>query len=116
MKPRSRIHVKVEPLSEARWRDVDEALFDALDASVAPPVRRPPVRAFALAGGVALAAAAAIALLARRPAPPPIAVAPPMPSHIETGPTRSFVALGFASLDVAPASAVTTTGDDARGV
>lgn len=136
MKPR-RIKVEVEPLSESRWRRVDDALFDALErGDVSPPLREVSnsnsslrSKRRVLAGVVVAVAVAAgvFAFALRRPrversqevattaAPSPSSVIA-MPSHIETGASRSFVSLGFASLDVAPESAVTTTGDEAHGV
>lgn len=110
-----KIRVDVEPLSEARWRKVDDAVLSSIDAgpSMRPPapVRRPwlvpAVAAFAIAAGVLVYTQWPVA-----PAP----VAHVAPSHIETGTGRSFVQLGFATLDVGPESEVTTSGDEEHGM
>jgi len=129
MKRQPKLHVDVEPLSEARWKKIDDAVFRALDtdtrpeaeripASLPPPERRTQRRwRLALVSVGFVAAAAAVFVVTRRPAATeatdPTALA--RPSHIETGAVRSNIELGFASLDVGPASAITTSGDDAHG-
>ena len=128
MKPRDarRIHVEVEPLSDARWRKLDAAIEGALDAEpgIAQPREpsSPRVRGrraetvFFVAASFVLASAAVVALVMRsRTAPPVEATSTPVPAHVETGSKRSFVSLGTASMDVGPESAVTATGDDAHG-
>jgi hypothetical protein len=109
------IRVDVEALPEARWRKVDEAVFAAIEAgpSMVPPAPR---RRPWIAVGVAIAAAAALVIYAKWPAPPAKPLAVVAPSHIETGTARSFVQLGFASIDVGPDSEVTTSGDEEHGV
>ena len=107
-----RIEVEVEPLSDARWEKIDAAVFAALDT--AKPEPAPRSRRLAWIGGLAalVAAAAVIALVVRGPRDAFVNEA----SHIETGAAASRVAYGFASIEVAPDSAVTTSGDDAHGM
>lgn len=122
-----RPRIPVEPLSEARWAKIDEAVFSALDeeASDAPPARREApkprrlVRAgLAIAGVVAVAAGLAFVVSTRGGAvgPAPVASAVVNPSHIETGETPSRLAVGESTIEVGPSSAVVASGDDVHGV
>lgn len=114
-----KIRVEVEPLSDARWRRVDDAVMSAVDAG--PSLRPPapvPRRAWIRPAAAAVLLAAGLFVYVKwpsSPSPPPIPTSQ-APSHIETGAGRSFVQLGFASLDVGPASEVTTSGDEAHGM
>ncbi len=112
-----KIEIDIEPLSDARWTKIDDAVFAALDgeAGVRPAPRPTPRRAVWILSAAVLAAAAAGGLyfsdlLDSREA----RVAEP--SHIETGAAPSHLALGFASIEVGADSAVTASGDDARGM
>ncbi|HEY8077962.1 MAG TPA: FecR domain-containing protein [Labilithrix sp.] len=109
-----KIEVEVEPLSEARWAKVDEAVFEALDAEAPAPRARPRRHTWWIAGAGIAAAAAAVVVwgVSRNPKDGFVHD----PSHIETAAVGSRLALGFATLEVAPQSAVTTSGDDAHGL
>lgn len=108
-----KLQVDVEPLSESRWRKVDEAVFAAIEApSMRPaPLKKKPRWVIPAAAGAVAVAAAIAFLVVKRPEPPAIAA-----SHIETGAGRSMVQIGSATVDVGPASEVTTSGDDTNGV
>jgi hypothetical protein len=113
-----KIRVDVEPLSEARWRKVDDAVLSAIDAG--PSIRPPaPARSrWVVPAVAAVAIAAGVLVYAKWPSGENVHTAPiaQAPSHIETGPGRSFVQLGFAALDVGPSSEITTSGDEEHGV
>jgi hypothetical protein len=113
-----KIRVDIEPLSEARWRKVDDVVLSAIDAgpSLRPPA--PAKRRWIAPAAAAVAIAAAIVVYAKWPSNGNVQNAPVAhaPSHIETGSGRSFVQLGFAALDVGPSSEITTSGDEEHGV
>lgn len=116
---KNRPKIPVEPLSEARWAKVDDALFAALDAgastdAVSTPSR--PKRTVVVGATVlALAAGVLLFLFFRRGTPVPTDVVL-NPSHIETGETPSRLALGESTIEVAPSSAIVASGDDAHGI
>jgi hypothetical protein len=122
MKAKRKIEVDVEPLGEARWAKIDARVFEALDDDAAapapastPPARPRMARRWSV-GVIGFAAVAAAAILVWRVALPPRDAFVHDPSHIETGTVGSRLALGYATLEVAPESAVTTSGDDAHGL
>lgn len=109
-----KIRLDVEPLSEARWAKIDGQVLASLEGAGAdlPAPTSSRRGRWVVAGVGILSAAAAVALLLQaKPATTWLE-----PSHIETGRTPSHLALGFATIDVAAESAVTTSGDDARGM
>jgi len=109
----------VEPLSEARWETIDDAVFRALEAEEHPgetaPHRAAPVRLrTALLIAAALLAAAILVVMTRPFGESATAIM--NPSHIETGATPSRLAVGESTIEVGPASAVVASGDDTAGV
>lgn len=122
---RERPKIAVEPLSEARWAKVDDALFAALDAEAeadagigkAPPITRVRSRYVLGGGAAALAVAAgAVLLLTFRGGSPARSDIVLNPSHIETGSTPSRLAVGESTIEIGPSSAVVASGDDAHGI
>lgn len=109
-----KIRVDVEPLSEARWRKVDDAVLSAIDAGPSIRPAAPATRRWIAVAAVAIAAA--VLVYAKWPSKVQTAPVAHAPSHIETGTGRSFVQLGFAALDVGPSSEITTSGDEEHGV
>lgn len=113
-----KIRVDVEPLSEARWRKVDDAVLGSIDAGPSLRPAAPVARRRWIVPAAAAVAMAAVVVYLKWPSAAHVQNAPiaRAPSHIETGTGRSFVQLGFAGLDVGPDSEVTTSGDEVHGM
>ncbi|MBS2018314.1 MAG: FecR domain-containing protein [Deltaproteobacteria bacterium] len=112
--------IPVEPLGEARWAKIDDAVFRALDADAELPRAtsngpRPTRKATYVLVAAAIAAAAVLVLLVGRPFGGG-ASAVLNPSHIETGASASRLAIGESTVEVGPSSAVVASGDDTAGV
>ncbi|MEA2753200.1 MAG: transrane sensor [Myxococcales bacterium] len=120
--------IAVEPLSEARWAKVDDALFTALDAEAgagtASPrapgsdVARVRSRYVWIGGAAAVALAASVLLFVanRNGGSAGRSDVVLNPSHIETGATPSRLAVGESTIEIGPTSAVVASGDDAHGI
>jgi hypothetical protein len=112
MKPK--IEIEVEPLSPARWAKVEQGIFAELDRAPVAPSRGLAGRTrrhLALGlGAIAVAAAAAFLVVETTPQETRLA------SRIETGSVPSHVTLGTSTIDVAPQSAVVTSGSDRSGL
>ena len=117
------VAVDVEPLSEARWGRIEDALFARIDREeratltpLGPEVSdqasaRSWQRRVPLAFALLLAGAAAMAGVFLRSPGGTLSA-----SRITTGVAESHVAIGEAALDVGPESALRVSGDDDRGV
>jgi hypothetical protein len=117
------VAVDVEPLSEARWGRIEDALFARVDreerATLTPlgPEMSERSRARSwhrrvpLIGALVLAGAAAMAGVFLRSPGGTLSA-----SRITTGAAESHVAIGEAALDVGPESTLRVSGDDDRGV
>jgi hypothetical protein len=108
-----KIEIEVEPLSSARWAKVEQGIFAELDrgpVAQAPAPRR--TRRHLVFGLGAIAAAAAVTFLVVKNTPHETRLA----SRIETGSAPSHVTLGTSTIDVAPHSAVVTSGSDRDGL
>lgn len=107
----------IEPLTESRRAKLERALFEKMDGE-APPARvtEPPrgfgvrpIVAFVLAGAAAaVLGAGGWELLRSR--------ASPLQSHLETVESPTHIVVGESSLDVGAHTAVSFSGDDARGI
>jgi hypothetical protein len=119
---KGRPELPIEPLSDAAWKRVDEAVFAALDEDVRPESYAPPPVAITkkprwpyAAAAVAIAAAVLLFVFFRAPHAPtePTAL---NPSHIETGDAPSRLALGESTVEIGAGSAVVASGTDATGI
>lgn len=112
-----KIEVEVEPLSQARWAKIDEALFDALDRGPAKPQEVPAAtsssrRRLVLGAFAFAAAAAAFRVFWRSGGDDDLTNA----SRIETGDAPSRLAVGTSTIEVHARSAVVASGNDEHGI
>lgn len=129
--------IPIEPLSDARWKKLDEAVFAALEArafganqdagdadpsklaklgSTPPPARSSNVRRIMFVASGFAVAAVVLAFVWRGVLSPDASQLGANPSHIETGEGPSRIAIGESSVEVSPNSAVVTSGDAEHGV
>ncbi len=126
--------IPVEPLSDARWNKLDEAVFAEIEARAsgadrerqgdpaklasiaAPSPSRSNVRRIMfIASGFAVAAIV-LAFVLKGVLSPESSQLGANPSHIETGDGPSRLAIGDSSVEVSPNSAVVASGDAEHGV
>jgi hypothetical protein len=128
--------IPVEPLSEARWKKLDDSVFAALDAGLGDPtgesIHPPSTGSGASSAGIAsprrrtqstlflvsgfAVAAVVLAFVLRAVLSPEKGELLVNPSHIETGAEPSRLAIGESSIDVSANSAVVASGDAEHGV
>jgi len=118
--------IPIEPLSEARWKKIDDAVFAALDAggsdasklaSVPPPPKaNGNVRRLLFIGSGLAVAAVILAFVLRAVLMQDKGDVAMNPSHIQTGDESSRLAIGESSLAISPSSSVVASGDAEHGV
>jgi hypothetical protein len=118
--------VQPEPLSEQRWSRIERRLFERVangEAEVQAPAStvqtrsRAPFAAVLVLAGAAAAAVGALGFRAIYVQPATSSVVAKTRVDTTTAPgASSHVSVGEASLDVAPESVVSVTGDDTNGV
>ncbi len=112
-----------EPLSDQRWSRIERRLFERVANGEAEPTAprsrmtsksRAPLAAVLVLAGAAAAAVGALGWRALYASPQSQVAL--IPSRVSTDATGSRVSVGEATLDVAPQSVVSVTGDDQNGV